>query len=313
MKPQIIIYDHNHVEVGTTYPRRAKGLIGKSKAQWLDGLQNAIIMSPPSSGGIEMDKDLKSLTDRLFEEADQTNDITDIKDEFMETIHKKFEALVAEGMNKGDAIKKLEMETGDIKRLVKGFSREKSFVKDAYREDVDVIMRSSPFEIIKKSRTRTRELHMAFSAVLWSGTLLVYLAVNFFIGNTQFTIDPGHLSATWLIFVVAAIIECSVEIYFSGKALDVLNENIDLRQINPNWDGDMDLWGYKKKLMRKIRIMSSAVTWIPLVLLFFIGVYLHWPLIWIVFLFGFGIFLELLMNFIRKLKKAKAKPAHYSP
>ncbi|MCL2398646.1 MAG: hypothetical protein FWC91_02735 [Defluviitaleaceae bacterium] len=314
MKPQITVYDHNDVVVGTTFPRRAKHLVNKEKARWKDELHSAIILSPPLlvpstlEGGTsevskEPSKDLNDLITGLFEGASQTNDITDIKEEFTITLNKKFEELLAQGMDKNEAIQKLEKETGDIQELIKGFSRKKSIIKSAYRDDVSVVMRSSPIEIIKNSKKRTRKLHTAFSAVLWSGALLTYFVVNLLIlGNTTFTLNPRELSASWLIFVFAALFECCVEIYFSGKELEVLNENIDLRQINPNKVMDLDLYGYKKSLMRKIRIMTSAVIWIPLILVFFVGGYLfgNWNILWLVF--ALGIFFELLMHFIKTLR-----------
>ena len=230
MKPQIIIYDENNIEIGATFPRRAKNLIKNSKARWLDELQNAIIMLPK----------------------------------------------------------------GQIK---------KSIVMDAYRDSADIVLESSPFEIIAKSKKRTRELHIAFSAVLWTSTLLLYLVINYLQGARYFTLDPQRMSGTWLLFVTAALIECCVEIYFSRKELAVLKENIDLRQINPARD-EMHLWDYQKKLTRKIRLMFSAVIWIPLFLLFFLGGYLFsmWNLVWIVLLCG--VFFELMMNFLNKLKTA---------
>jgi uncharacterized membrane protein YecN with MAPEG domain len=144
-------------------------------------------------------------------------------------------------------------------------------------------------------------LHISFSAVLWTGTLIVFVIVNQLLGYTGFTLNPRDMAGTWLIFVIAAFIECAVEIFFSRKELTVLSENIDLRQINPAND-DLDLRGYKKRLIRKIRIMSSAVIWIPLALLFFFNGYVfgNWGIVWIVFLFG--VFFELLMHFIKRLR-----------
>ena len=187
----------------------------------------------------------------------------------------------------------------------------KSIIKDAYRDEASVVLRSSPYEIIKKSKKRTRELHTAFSIVLWSGATILYIIVNYLTGNTSFTLNPAEISETWLIFIFAALIECMVEIFFCRKELAVLNENIDLRQINPAWvkDGDLDLRGYQKSLMRKIRVMSSAVMWIPLVLVFFIGGYMFnlWGVLWIIFLFG--LFIEFLFNFPRGAGSIPERPA----
>lgn len=314
MKPQITIYDKNDVVVGTTFPRRAKHLVNKAKARWMDESRNAIMLFPPlvpapatlEKGEPKVDKELNALITKLFADAPQTNDISDIKEEFTRNLNKKFEELIAQGMDKYSAIEKLEKETVDIQELIKGFSRKKSIIKNAYRDDVSVIMKSSPIEIIKNSKKRTRKLHTAFSAVLWSGSLIIYFAVNLLLlNNTTFTLDPQRLSGTWLIFVLAALFECCVEIYFSKKELDVLNENIDLRQINPNKVMDLDLYGYKKRLTRKIRIMTSAVIWIPLILIFFVGGYLfgNWNILWLFLVLG--VFFELVMHFVKTLRNNK--------
>jgi len=268
LKPQIIIYNEDHVEIGATFPRRAKQLVNSSKAKWTDASRKAIIM-------------------------------------LAATMSEQYEDLLAEGIDKDRAMAKIEGEYWDVQEMIKGFSREKSFVKDTYRENVSVVVRSTPFEIIKRSKKQTRVLHITFSAVLWSGALLIYLIVNYLLGNMYFTLDPERLSGTWLIFAFALLIECSVEIYFSKKELEVLSENIDLRQINPNNRGDLDLRGYQRRLTRKIRVMTHAVVWIPLVLLFFVVGYSsgRWNIIGIVLLFG--VFVELLLHFISRLNGMK--------
>ena len=262
MKPKIIVYDEERVKVGTTYPRRAKQLVSNLKAKWLDESHSAIELLPPT--------------------ANVEGGIT---------------------MNGGGcAVEATKSEDSNTQELSEGISKKKSIILDVYRDDVEEVLRSSPFEIIKKSKRRTRMLHISFSAVLWSGTLLVFFVVNHLLGYRDFTLNPRAMSGTWLIFVFAALIECAAEIFFSRKELSVLGESIDLRQINPNND-DLDLHGYKRALTRKIRIMSSAVIWIPLALFFFLSGYIfgNWGIVWIVF--SFGVFVEFLMHFIRKLKK----------
>ena len=324
MKPQIIIYSEDHAEVGATFPRRAKQLVNSSKAKWLDESHKAIIMLTDkreayAKGGVqvmnteisgEVSDEINTIINRLFEGVPQNNDINNndilnIKEELAVTMGKKYEDLLAEGFHKDSVIEKIEKEYSDVQKIIKGFSRKKSLVKDTYRENVSVVMRSSPYEIIKRSKKQTRMLHITFSAVLWSGALLIYLVANYLLDNMYFTLDPRRLSGTWLIFVFALLIECGVEIYFSKKELEVLNENIDLRQINPNNRGDLDLRGYQKRLTRKIKVMTRAVMWIPLVLLFFIMGYSfgRWNVIWMVILFG--VFLELLMHFLRRLNAMK--------
>jgi TRAP-type C4-dicarboxylate transport system permease small subunit len=180
----------------------------------------------------------------------------------------------------------------------------KSIIKDAYRDTESKVLASSPIEIIKKSKKRTRELHNAFSLVLWAGAALIYFVSNYFLGNSfKLSTDLSLLSPTWLIFVVASIIECSAEIFFCRKELAVLIENIDLRQINPaNKTEDIDLHSYKNQLTRKIRIMSSAAVWLPVTLCYFLTGYIYnaWLTAWV--LFVLAAFSELVRNFITKLK-----------
>jgi len=335
LKPQITIYNEDHVEVGATFPRRAKQLVNSSKARWTDASRQGIIMLVDKEAADaeekiwvmnpEVNAIINELINKLFADIPQTNDINSsdihnddinhrdinindinaIKKELAIIMGKALEDLLAEGIDKDRAIAKIEGEYWDVQKIIKGFSREKSIVKDAYRENVSVVMRSSPFDIIKRSKKQTRMLHIAFSAVLWTGALLVYLVANYFLGNMYFTLDPERLSGTWLIFIFALLIECSVEIYFSKKELEVLSENIDLRQINPNHRGDMDLRGYQKRLIRKISVMTHAVVWIPLVLLFFIAGYSfdRWNVIWMLLLLG--VFVELLLHFMRRLTGMK--------
>ena len=183
-------------------------------------------------------------------------------------------------------------------------SRKKSIFMDAYRDSEDKILSHSPLEIIKRSKRRTRELHTAFSLALWLGVIIIYFGWNYLTGNTTLTLNPIEWSWNWLLFVVAAFIECGAEIFFCKKELAVLGETIDIRQVNPKND-DMDLRGYEKKLRIKIRIMSSAAVWIPEVMLFFILGYAFnaWDTAWLVF--PLALFIELVINFVRKLARNK--------
>ena len=264
MIQQISVNDENRVKIGKTFPRRAKQLVNKNRARWIDHTHTEIMLMPSKMEGKQM---------------------------AAETIN----------MEESPPDAKSVLELGEI--------RKKSIIKDVYRDEVDLILSSLPFDIIKKSKRRTRELNIAFSIVLWSGAAIFYIVLNYFLGNRTFTFAPAEISSTWLIFIFAALIECMVEIFFCKKELAVLNENIDLRQINPARakDGDLDLRKYQKSLTRKIRVMTSAVMWIPLTLIFFAGGYIFnlWNVLWVIFLFG--LFVEFLFNFIRKLKKGQAE------
>ncbi|MCL2603154.1 MAG: hypothetical protein FWD90_01590 [Defluviitaleaceae bacterium] len=178
-------------------------------------------------------------------------------------------------------------------------TKKRSLVMDLYRDDEDTILTSSPLDIIRKSKHRTRMLHILFSAILWTSALLVFIAINQAMGYTGFTLNPRDMAGTWLVFVFAALIECAAEIYFSRKELAVLSENIDLRQVNPKND-DMDLRGYRKKLIRKIKVMSSAVIWLPLSIFFFLSGYIfgNWGIVWLVFLLG--VLIEVLKAYVNK-------------
>lgn len=248
MNEQIVIKDENNARIGIVFPRRAKQLVQKRKARWLDEAHTEIMLMPEETGGIMADMK----TD---------NPVNELKEK-------------------------------------------KSIIKDAYRDSPSVVLSSSPIEIIKKSKRRTRELHAAFSAVLWVGAALFYFGLSYLLGYTNWTWKVNELSWTWLVFAFAALIECGAEIYFCKKELDVLNENIDLRQVNPSKGGDFDLFKYKKKLTGKIRIMSSATLWIPLTIVYFTCGYAFglWNVAWLVF--AFAVFFELVMNFMRKLKKS---------
>ena len=262
---KIIVRDEARCEIGTTFPKRAKQLVIKSRAEWLDEAHTEIILFPETKA-------------KLLPSEEQTSG--------------------GKTMDHAAA-----SEIGDAGAKARRRSL-MSLVMDAYRDSEERVLDSSPIEIIKKSRKRTRELHTAFSVVLWVGVALIYLGCNMLIGNTAFTLNPSEWSSNWLVFVVAAFIECGAEIFFCKKELDVLNENIDLRQINPNND-DLDLRGYQKRLIRKIRVMSSATVWIPILMLFLICGYVFgmWNLPWILFLCLSGIFFELVLGFVRKLKK----------
>lgn len=260
MIEQIVIRNENNVRLGIVFPRRAKQLVSKKKARWLDEAHTEIILLSSETGGIKMDMKIDNHVNELFGDISESSAIHDLKEK-------------------------------------------KSIVKDAYRDSPSVVLRSSPVEIIKKSKRRTRELHAAFSAVLWVGAALLYFGLSFLFGFTHWTWKVYELTWTWLVFAFAALIECGAEIYFCRKELGVLNENIDLRQVNPANGGDFDLRSYQKKLTSKIRMMSSAALWIPLVIVYFACGYAFnlWGVAWIVFVFA--VFFELVMNFIRKLKK----------
>jgi len=166
--------------------------------------------------------------------------------------------------------------------------KDESRIKDFYRDADDKVLHASPFEIIKRSKRRTRMLHIAFSVLLWGIALVSFVAISRALGYNRFTFDPRYWGWTWLIFVFAAVVECSAEIFFCRKELAVLDETIDLRQVNPNRDGDLNLHQYKRRLITKIRIMSSAAVWLPLTIFYFLGGYVMelWHVLWVVFIVG---------------------------
>ena len=125
---QIVVNDENRVRIGHTFPRRAKQLVSKRKAAWIDQNHMEIILMPLETEGIKADKE----------------------------------------------INKLESQEPAIPAARE---KDKSIIKNAYREDDDVVLRSTPIEIIKRSKRRTRELHSAFSIALWSGATILYVSV----------------------------------------------------------------------------------------------------------------------------------------
>jgi len=137
-------------------------------------------------------------------------------------------------------------------------------IKDAYRCSPVEILRSSSQEIVKKSKRRTKTLHIKFSIILWSHVLIFYF-VTIGLLNTQWILIPPTL-----LILIFLFFECGVEIYLCRNELAVLNENIDMRRINPEKAlEDFDLKNYKKKLMSKITIMSFATFFSIIILVFF--------------------------------------------
>ena len=226
-----------------------------------------------------------------------------VKDAILDNLRDKQQALVAAGLDAEAAAEAVIANTRDIGKLAEHLARRSSFVADAYRDDASVVLTSAPVEIIRKSKRRTRELHLAFSAMLWVGAAILYFGLSYAMGHRGFTFDVTQLAGTWLIFVAAAFIECGAEVYFCRKELIVLREKIDLRQINPatKVSGDLDLRSYQTSLHRKITIMTHCMLWIPLALLYLIGGYAFdlWHVAWVVLVVG--LFAELAWNFVRKL------------
>ena len=139
-------------------------------------------------------------------------------------------------------------------------------VKDVYRDSPIIVFRSSPLDIVKKSKRCTRTLHAEFSFVLWVHAAVFYFVNNYLL-NTHFMVIPP----IQLILIIAAVIECSVEVYLCKKEVEVLNEKITLRQINPaNIDSDVYLKCYQKQLTKKIRIILCAILLIVLLGVFLI-------------------------------------------
>ncbi len=304
LNQQIVVWDENRVKIGNTFPRRAKQLVNKKKAVWLDETHTEILLISEDSEGSELNSEIVNFANNFFENTAHNSKILNLKDELIASLNAKYESLISEGLDKEKALSEVINDKDSIDKFIQSLSRKKSIVKDAYRDKASVVLHSAPFEIIKKSKKRTRELHLAFSAVLWFGASIIYFSLSYILGYRSLSRSFSELSWTWLIFILAAIIECSVEIYFSKKELDVLNENIDLRQINPlKKDGDLDLRKYQKSLTRKIKVMSKAVFWISLIFIYFIAGYAFnlWNVAWIIFVIG--IFYELLRNFLKKLKE----------
>lgn len=52
MKPHIIVMDENNNKTGLTYPRRAKRLVSKGRAAWLDDARTAVCLTRAGEKGI---------------------------------------------------------------------------------------------------------------------------------------------------------------------------------------------------------------------------------------------------------------------
>ena len=304
MSQQITVLDESMAKIGTAFPRRAKQLVNKNKARWSDETHTEIILLEEQTGGFGMHDTLIVFIETELNAAPPDSVAHMVKDAILDNLRDKQQALVAAGLDAEAAAEAVIANTSDITKLAEHLARRSSFVADAYRDEASVVLTSAPVEIIRKSKKRTRELHMAFSAMLWVGAAILYFGLSYMMGHRGFTLDVTKLAGTWLIFVAAAFIECGAEVYFCRKELLVLNENIDLRQINPasRVSGDLDLRGYQKSLNRKIVVMTHCMTWIPLALLYLICGYVFnlWHIAWVVFLVG--VFAELVRNFWRKLK-----------
>jgi len=142
------------------------------------------------------------------------------------------------------------------------------FIKNMYRDHPADVRESNPFEIIKKSKQRTRKFHIIFSLIMWTSFILIYAVWNLSHGYTTIMFNPSNWHGFELIFVFAALIECIVEIFFCRKELAVLSENIIIREIDPKFC-DFDLRGYKERLNDKILLMVL----IAIVLIIVIGIF----------------------------------------
>ena len=304
MSQQITVRDESMAKVGVAFPRRAKQLINKNKARWVDETHTEIVLLGEQTGGFGMHDKLISFIETQLNVTPPDNVAHMLKDAILDNLRDKQQALVAAGLDADTAADAVIANAADIGKLAEHLARRSTFVTDAYRDDTSVVLTSAPVEIIRKSKRRTRELHFAFSAMLWVGAAVLYFGLSYITGNRDITFNATDWGWTWLIFVAAAFIECGAEVYFCRKELVVLRENIDLRQINPATmvSGDLDLRGYQTSLTHKIAIMTHCMMWIPLVLLYLVCGYAFdlWHVAWVVLVAG--VFAELVRNFMRKIK-----------
>ena len=303
LSQQITVRDEKLEKIGVAFPRRAKQLVNKQKARWLDEAHTEIVLLSEQSGGFGMHDKLTMFIEAELQAMPPDSAVHMAKDAVLDNLREKHRALVAAGLDDEAAADAVIANTSDLAKLAAHLTRRGAFVTDAYRDEASVVLTSTPVEIIRKSKRHTRELHTAFSAMLWVGAAVLYFGISYLTGNRSITFNPAEWGWTWLIFVVAAFIECGAEVYFCRKELVVLNENIDLRQINPatTISGDLDLRGYQKSLNRKIIIMTHCMLWLPLVLLYLVCGYAFslWHVAWVVLVAG--LFVELVRNFMRKL------------
>jgi len=153
----------------------------------------------------------------------------------------------------------------------KHFKVQNGIISRTYRDKPEDVRDSSPPVLIKKSKRQTRKLHIIVSLVLWISAVTIYYIWNYIEGNRSITLNPADWSGYEFVFILAAFIEFSIEILFCRKELVVLNDNIDLREIDPKFI-DIDLRAYKKKLNNKIKIMIVAAT---LSIILFLVIYGH--------------------------------------
>jgi len=127
----------------------------------------------------------------------------------------------------------------------------------------------SASEIIRVSKKATRKLHVLMSLSLWGSAAVIYFVVNYLAGNREWGLNPAYWSGYEFLFLGAAFIECLIEIFFCRKERAVLNDNIDLREIDPK-DIDTELRDYKDDLENKIRFFAFLATAFLIAFTFFV-------------------------------------------
>lgn len=77
MAPEILILDNNKEVVGRTYPRRAKQLVSKSKAVWIDDSKTSILLQTQLTEDNEMETDnVITLEDEITQEVAMNEELT---------------------------------------------------------------------------------------------------------------------------------------------------------------------------------------------------------------------------------------------
>jgi|GEM_PF-1668715 len=320
MKPTIVIYDEALGQIGTTFPRRAKALIKSGRAKWKNEKEDAIILFTALAKYERQDEadheddimdlidgDVRKMINRVFAAVPISDDITQIKQDCMTRMTTKLSYLIADGMNREMALTQLAEESEGMRNQVQVLKKKPTRITKAYRDEPGAVIKRAPIDIIKQSKKGTRHLHILASIILWTSTLVLFHLMNQLLGYTRLQLNPARMSWTWLIFIGGGFLECLIELVFSRKELEVLSETIDLRQINPHKSGDLDLKAYRRRLIKKIRIMTSCVVWIPLVLMYFISGYAFraWSIAWL--LIVPGALFEVFMQYVNMQNVVKSK------
>lgn len=228
-----------------------------------------------------MKNSLKAYVDGLFADAAPSPALDELHDEILSNLTERYDDCINAGMSPQRAYTAVIGTMGDVSGLIRQVSGSGVHETGLFEK---ISPKSRLFEKYAYVFTEDnlKSIKGAVISLMWLAIVILYFLISFLYGGWIFT---------WLIFIVGAALTVAV--------------NMGVNIIRCSREGDAP--ESRIKLLSVIQGGVTAIMWMAIVVLYFIGSFAssRWEISWLIFIVGAAV--QIILNLAFKIQKSRFK------